>query len=261
MVISIRFRLFFFRALFGSVLMFPIFLIRKERLKTQYPFFHMSRILLGVSAVTLACYSTALFSLPEVTTLSFSQPLLFLPLAFFFLGEKITFPRLLANILGFIGVFVVLSPENREFFHIATLVPLASASLFAILDIQTKKYSLIESPLTLIFYFNIGVTLIAGLMSISVWETPSLSTLFWLILLGASATFIQFSSFMSLAATGILALAPLRYAELLISCCVGIFLFSEFPTLRMLLGGLLIIAGVFYVTRVETAPIKERQSD
>lgn len=247
------FQIVFFRAFLGSIMIIPFLAYNKESLKTPYPGWHLSRILIGMSAITLACYATTLFSLPEVTTLSFSQPLLFLPMAVLFLKEKLTYERVLANILGFIGVVIVLSPQNRDFFSLTTLIPLGSAFLFANLDIITKKQTTLEKPLTLIFYFNLGVTVLAGFFSIFVWKMPSLTELFLLFLLAISATFIQFSSFMSLSATSILALAPLRYSELLFSCCFSILLFHEFPTSRVFLGSALIIGGVLYATRAETS--------
>ncbi|MFA6118713.1 MAG: DMT family transporter [Parachlamydiales bacterium] len=242
------FQIVFFRSLFGLIFISPLIFSKVSSLKTQNIKIHFNRIILGVTAITLSCYATTLFSLPEVTVLSFSQPLFFLPMAVLLLKEKLTYQRLLTNILGFIGIVIVLNPEKKDFFSFITLVPLASAFLFTYLDIINKKLLILEKPYTLLFYFNLGTTILTGFMSIFTWVTPNFHDLFLLFLLGASATFIQVFSFMSLSATTILSLAPLRYSELIFSCFFSILIFNEHPTSNVLFGSILVIGGVLYAT-------------
>lgn len=242
------FQIVFFRSFLGLLIITPFFLKTTKSLKIPHPKLHIKRVFAGTAAITFACYSTSILSLPEVTVLSFCQPLFFLPAAVLFLQEKLTTSRLIANFLGFVGVFIVLNPENKSFFSIASFVPLASAFLFMILDIITKKSVDLIQPLTLVFYFNLGTTILTGIFSLFIWQTPTIAEIGLLLLLGISATLIQLSSFLSLSASTILSLAPLRYAELIISSIFSVLLFNEAPTYSVMLGSILIIGGVLYTT-------------
>lgn len=255
------FQIVFFRSLLGLIIITPLFLLKHKSYKLTNSIIHTKRIVVGAAAITLACYSTSILSLPEVTVLSFCQPLFFLPAAVLFLREKLTTPRVLANILGFTGVFVVLGPENKEFLSIASFAPLASAFLFMILDIITKKSVDLEHPLALIFYFNLGITLLTGIFTLFTWETPTFTELGLLFLLGISATLIQFSSLLSLSAANILSLAPLRYAELLFSCMFSLLLFNEPPTFYVILGSILIIVAVLYASFNESRSVENEEKN
>lgn len=253
------FQIVFFRSFIGLLITIPFFLKKGKSVKTTNPQIHVKRIFVGAAAITLACYSTSILPLPEVTVLSFCQPLFFLPAAVFFLREKLTISRMIANILGFIGVVIVLNPENNNFFSMASMVPLASAFLFMILDIITKKSVDLEHPLTLIFYFNLGISILTGIVTFFTWQSLNITELCLLCLLGISATLIQLSSFLSLSATTVLSLAPLRYAELLFSCIFSLLLFNEPPTLTVMTGSILIIGGVLYMSFTESRPTQKIQ--
>lgn len=248
------FQIVFFRSFLGLLITLPFFLIKSKskNLKTTNPRIHIKRIVVGAAAITLACYSTSILSLPEVTVLSFCQPLFFLPTAVLFLREKLTIPRVIANIFGFIGVIIALNPKNNDLLSVASIVPLSSAFLFMVLDIITKKSVNCEHPLTLIFYLNLGIAVLTGILTIFTWETPTFTEVIFLLLLGISATLIQLSSFLSLSATTILSLAPLRYTELLFSCIFSLLLFNEAPNFSLILGSVLIIGGVLYTSFYES---------
>lgn len=246
------FQVVFIRSLFGLLILAP-FIMRYKRLPLRTVSIkpHINRTLVGAAAITLMCYSTTLLSLPKVTVLSFSQPLFLLPMAVIFLKEKITKQRLLANFFGFCGVLIALNPQNIGFFAAETLAPITSALLFTYLDIVTKKLTYLEKPLTLVLYFYLGVTFFTGIVAVFTWSALTQYDLILLCLLGMSALLNQTSSLMSLSVTSILSLAPLRYAELIFSCFISIFLFQEAPAYSVLLGGALIISSVLYITYVE----------
>ena len=89
--------------------------------------------------LTALFFFTALILLPisEVYTLLMTNPFFVTIFAFLFLKEKVGIRRWAAVIIGFIGVVVVIYPQNFNFNYIF-LFPIISAIFLTIRDIATK---------------------------------------------------------------------------------------------------------------------------
>jgi S-adenosylmethionine uptake transporter len=239
----------FFRYLFSLITILPFMIPHGvEAFKTKNPKLHFWRGVWGVVAITLFIFSLIKLPLPEVTTLSFTQPLWFMPLAFLFLREKIHSDRWIAAIVGFVGIVIIVRPAS-ETFNIYALLPIAAAFCFGCLDILAKKMvTHKESTMTMLFYFALATT-VAGLApAIPVWQTPTMHELFFLFLLGAGANLIQVCLFRAFAATDASSLAPFRYVDLVFSIIFSVILFNEFPTLHTMIGAAVIIASTLYLS-------------
>ena len=99
----------FFRSFFAM----PIILIwlaqrhdLRTGLKTQNPFGHLWRGLIGTSAMVMGFSALGILPLPEVTAIGFAAPLFTVILAALLLGETIRIFRLTALAIGLIGVAI-----------------------------------------------------------------------------------------------------------------------------------------------------------
>lgn len=242
----------FFRFFFNVILIFPfIFNSEKKILVTKNIYPHTQRVLIGVAAIGFACYSASILPLVDVTTLSFSQPIIFLPLAAIFLREKINFARTLATLTGFFGVLFVVAPKGITMQYLI-VVPLMSSVLFSFLDIVTKKIIKMEHPLTLAFYFSLGCLIVTFPPLFYSWTTPSLKEIFLLFLLGVGGLMMQFCVYKSFYEVEVSSLAPFRYIELIFSCILGFLIFEEIPNVMTLFGSLVIFFSALYLTLEET---------
>ncbi len=249
----------FFRFLFSMLSVLPFMLPKGlELFKTTKPGQHALRAILGACAIGATCYSVNLMPLSDNTTIMFAQPLFFLPLAVLLLREHVDSGRWIATIFGFIGLLIIVQPGTEAFQKVA-LFPVIAAILFALLDIMAKVMVNREHTLTMLFYFGVGTTLSSALALPFVWITPTLSELFFLVLLGIGANLIQVCLFRAFAATDASGLMPFRYTELLFSAGLGFILFSEIPRPWILAGGSFIIASNFYITWREMKKEKETE--
>jgi S-adenosylmethionine uptake transporter len=247
----------FFRFLFSMLSVLPLLLMRGTFLfKTQQPKMHVLRAILGAAALALCCYSVNIMPLSENTTIMFAEPLFFLPLAFWLLREKVDASRWVATMVGFLGLMIILRP-GTEAFRLVAFVPITAAILFALSSIMCKKMIVDEHPLTLLFYFGLGTTLLAFVPLLFVWEMPTIWELGFLALLGVGGNMIQVCLFRAFSATDASALAPFRYVEFIVSAVFGFIFFAQIPTLWVISGAVFIIASTFYITIVETR--KERK--
>jgi S-adenosylmethionine uptake transporter len=248
----------FFRFLFSMITVLPLMASRGSALfKTAQPGMHVLRAILGVGAIGACCYSVNVMPLSENTTIMFAEPLFFLPLAVIMLREKVDASRWLATMIGLVGLMIILRP-GTDAFRLVAMVPVTAAILFAFLNIMAKKMVSDEHSLTMLFYFGLGTTAVAAVPLFFIWETPTLSELLLLVMLGIGANLIQVCLFRAFSATDASALAPFRYVEFIFSALFGFVLFSQIPTIWTFGGAALIIVSTFYITIVETQKEKRK---
>lgn len=155
----------------------------------------------GVAARTL-CYGIALFlyfaalgyvPIAEAAAGLFTAPMFIVLLSVLLYSERIGIFRIVAVIVGFIGVLVILRPFGGAF-HIASLMPLAAGVFYAMGLIETRQRCAAEATSTLVFWFFCSQTImgIAGMIFVA-WfmgdgvsgflthppVVPSASAIFW----------------------------------------------------------------------------------
>lgn len=250
----------FFRFLFGTISVMPLMLTKGTTLfKTSKPLLHVLRALLGVGAFFACCYGVNVMPLNENTIIMSSQPLFFLPLAIPLLGERVDKARWLATLVGFMGIIFIVQP-GTDTFRLVSLVPIAAAIQFALLDILAKKMVSTENTYNMLFYFAFGTTVLALVPTLYFWQTPTWSDLGLLLLVGIGANLIQVCLIRAFSATDASALTPFRYVDFLFALLFGFVLFAELPTFATLIGAIFIVVGTFIISYVESNRKKKKSS-
>ncbi len=245
-------QIMFFRFLFSMLTVLPLMLRHESNLfKTTQPKTHVLRAVVGAVALGLCCLSVHIMPMAENTAIMFFEPIFFLIMAHFLLKETVDKSRWCATILGFVGLLYIIQP-GTESFQVEAFVPMGAAMLFAYLCVMAKRMITTEHTLTLLFYFGLGTTMVAGLIVPFFWTTPSLSELFFLILLGVGSNLIQVCLFRAYSATDASALAPFRYTEFIVAASFGFLFFGQIPELKIIIGAAVIGAGAFYISYMET---------
>jgi drug/metabolite transporter (DMT)-like permease len=239
----------FFRFLFSMISVLPFMAPHGLKLfKTSDPSKHVWRAIIGAGAIGACCFSVNLMPLAENTTIMFAEPLFMLPMAVLLLKEKVDSARWIATIIGFFGLLIIVQPGIATF-NVKAFIPMTAAFLFVLLNVLAKiMVNREEHTLTMLFYFGLGTSLVAGAILPWFWTMPTLKDLMLLALLGVGANMIQVCLFRAFAATDASGLMPFRYTELLFSAAIGFFFFAELPTKWILVGGSLIVLSNFYIT-------------
>jgi drug/metabolite transporter (DMT)-like permease len=100
-------------------------------------------------------------------------------------------------------------------------------------------------------YTTTITTLIAAILALSVWKTPSFSDLMILVAIGGFGILSQYCSITALRYANPSYLAPFEYTRMCFAIPVGFIFFEEFPTLWTLVGSLIIIGATYGLTRLE----------
>ncbi|MDC3322037.1 DMT family transporter [Alphaproteobacteria bacterium] len=241
------FEVVFFRNFFA---LFPvIFMLWKNNLKiadiNQYPL-HLMRAVFGICAMTLFFLSLRHVNLVEMQTISFSSVFFISILSVFFLREVIGMRRIIAIMFGFIGVVIILNPSVSVFSNYS-LLPLIASLLLSFAVIFLKKILITNNNFLSIFIFTLFCSIISLAFMNSTWIIPETTDIILLILTGVLGFIAQVFLTKSYQLADASLLAPFEFSSLLWSYFIGYFLFHEVISLRVYLGGLIVVLSVAYI--------------
>src|SRR4051794_36620845 len=115
---------------------------------------HLTRNLIHFAATYAWTLGVTLLPLATVFALEFTTPAWVALLAVLLLSERMDSARLVAIVLGFIGVIVILRPGLGTL-QPASFIVLAAAVGFALTAVATKKLVLTESTFAILFFMNL----------------------------------------------------------------------------------------------------------
>ncbi|AKS44828.1 Permease of the drug/metabolite transporter (DMT) superfamily [Octadecabacter temperatus] len=235
--------LFILAAIWGHLRFKPD---RKDRLLTAL------RTL--AEAVGTVFFLTALFSIPIANLSAILQalPLTVTLAAAVFLGEPVGWRRIVAILIGFVGVAIIIRPEAGGF-SIYALYGVAAVIAVTFRDLAARKLSKAVPSSRVALSAAIGVTLMAGVGSVieqEVWVLPNLHES--LLLLGAAVClmvgYISAVAGMRLGEIGFV--APFRYTSLIVALFLGLVFFNEWPDFWTMVGaGIVVTTGLFTIYR------------
>lgn len=250
----------FFRSAFAIPVIVLWLALRRELatgLRAVHPMGHVWRGFAGTCAMGLGFAGLGYLPLPEVTAIGYTAPLLTVVFAAMFLGEDVRLFRLSCVALGMIGVFIVLSPRltvldggagHAEAF--GALLVLGGAVFAALAQVFVRKLVQTEKTPAIVFYFSVTATVLSLTTLPFGWVWPAPLELALLVsagLLGGVGQILLTSSYREADASLV---APFDYASMLFALAIGWFIFSEMPTLTMLMGATIIItAGILIIWR------------
>ena len=192
---------------------------------------------------------TALFYLPitVTTTIMFAGPIVVTLLAIPVLGERVGLHRIAAVCAGFVGVIVVMQPWGTGF-HPAMFLSIGALTFASGYFIMTRMLAGVESNATSQIWGAGVPTLLLAPFVLPDWvATDTLGELAVLIGIGAfgAAGHIAATKAHRLADASIL--APVVYVQIFMAAAAGVLVFSTWPTIWTLGGGLIIIAAGLYI--------------
>ena len=126
---------------------------------------------------------------------------------------------------------------------IGALCILGATVARAFVQIHIRQLVQVDHPAAIVFYFSMTATILSGLTIFWGWVVPTWEQAAYLILaglIGGVAQILVTSSYRFGQAS---MLAPYDYTSMLFAIVIGYIWFSELPTLVMLAGAALVIAG------------------
>ena len=241
---------------FGRVLAVPLSLylsartIGRSAFRVKWIGLHLLRAI--SSAADMVCFvsAIALTSLANVTTITFSSPLIMAVLSAVLLHETVGWRRWMAVLVGFLGVIVVLQPSGAGL-GLASFLALGSAVAYAVYLILTRLVTRHE-PVPVIVLWNSGLVIIfVALWMVPFWKTPSSHDWWMFATIAVTGVIGQYAITEGFRLGEASLLAPLQYTSLIWAALFGYLVFGDIPTLTLWVGAAIIILSTIYLMHHE----------
>ncbi|MEM9127885.1 MAG: DMT family transporter, partial [Pseudomonadota bacterium] len=187
-------------------------------------------------------------------------------LAALMLGERIRMIRIGAVVLSLLGVLIMIWPRlgSSDLEVAATLgalCVLAATVARAFVQIHIRQLVQVDHPAAIVFYFCVTGTFLSGLTVFWGWTVPTWQQAALLIAMGLTGGVAQILVTSSYRFGQASMLAPYDYTSMLFAIFIGYIWFNELPTLAILIGAALVIAGNVVVIWREHQLGLERNKD
>ena len=199
------------------------------------------------------CFVFALREMPlaSVTALNYTAPMLVVVMAALVLHERLTPARIAFVVAGAVGMLLIVRP-GTDVFRGASLLALASAALYAVFQVMTRRMAR-EDPGVLMFYpALVGVLSLSAVMpfvdlGVSMpWTHMAL--LVGGAMIGTLGHFLLVLAFRRGSASG---LTPYTYVHLVWATLIGWAAFGTFPDALTFAGMAIIAASGLAIAVVE----------
>jgi len=214
---------------------------------------HVLRNAIHFTGQNLWILAVTLIPLAQVFALEFTAPVWVLVLSPLLLGEKITRPRLVAAVLGFVGILIVARP-NVQTLNVGVAAAAASAICFALTNITTKVLTRHEGIVSILFWLTL-MQLVLGCV-LALWDGvvrwPTAASLPWLVAIGVTglAAHVCLTSALRLASASFV--MPIDFIRLPVIAVAGMVLYGESVDAAVLVGAAVIFAGNYINVWSET---------
>lgn len=221
------------------------------------------RGLFTLAATFAFVWAVSIMPLADALAITFVEPFIILLLGWMLFGEEVGPRRILAALVGFVGVLIVVRPGLLNFGS-AALLPLAAGFFFACYMLVTRALRqyhpvalqsttalaalIVALPLLLIFDGS-GGPLDPVMPQGIFW--------LWLIGVGLAATLSHQGLTLALTLAPSATIAPLAYLELAFSTLAGLLIFGDFPTPMVWLGIAVIVASGLYLIHRERVNLQK----
>ena len=195
------------------------------------------------------CNFFALQSLPitVTTTIMFAGPIVVTLLAIPILGERVGIRRIAAVCTGFLGVLVVIQPWGAEW-HPAMLYSLAALVISSLYFVMTRMLAGVETNATQQVWASGLASVVLAPFAWAVWVWPQ-GALEWTVaaMIGGFGMVGHVLATMAARWADASILAPMVYSQIFLAAIAGVLVFSTWPTVWTLAGGIIIIASGLYI--------------
>ncbi len=248
----------FFRGFCGII---PIlFLIPKDRFldfyKTERPILHIKRCLAGLIAIVSIFVALRNLPLATVVSISFASPIFTTIFSIFLLNEKVGFYRWLAVFVGFIGIIIISEPGFSSL-NIYYIYPIIFCLGLSYVAIAIRKLSSTEPVWLISFFFSFSILIFSFFSLYQKWIMPSLIDLILLSFIGILGGIANLWLSQSYKFSEVSLVSPLKYLALVFAIVFGYFIWDEIPTIKTLMGALLVILSSFIIFRRELTMKKQ----
>jgi len=208
---------------------------------------HVARGVLALVMLGGFIYAIRVLSLADAYSIFFVAPLLVTAMAVPLLGESVDWRRWTAIGIGLAGVIVMLRPSGSSLSTLGIVGALLSAIAYALSAISVRVLTRTDTTVSMVFWFLVLLTVLAGLISAPSWVTIRQQDWIWITALGVAGSLAQHFITEAFRHAPASVIAPFEYTALLWGVAIDWAFWHVLPGSRVFLGGGVIIASGLYL--------------
>ena len=240
------FEIMLFRSLVGfmTVLTIGYFAGSLNQITRRHIGLHLMRNVSHFTGQNLWFFAITAAPLAQVFALEFTSPLWVLMFSPLLLGERLTRMRVVAALMGFIGILIVTRPTGDSL-NIGVITAALSAIGFAGSAIFTKKLTRSETITCILFYLT-AMQAVFGLICAGYdgdIAIPSIASLPWLVLIAFAGLLAHFCLTTALSLAPATVVMPVDFIRLPVIATVGMLFYAEAIDVWVFVGAAIIFAG------------------
>jgi drug/metabolite transporter (DMT)-like permease len=206
---------------------------------------HLARNVIHFLGQVLWVYSIGALTLATVFAIEFTMPVWTALLAWLFLKERLTGPRLVQLGLGLAGVLIILRPGGSAF-HIAALAMILGSLCYGSSFIFTKRLTATDSALAVLFWMSVIQTPISLAAAAPHWVAPVAADLPWILVIGAGSFSAHYCMARAMMLVDAMVAVPIDFIRLPLIAAVGTLVYAEPFDPLVIVGAAVIFAGTYY---------------
>ena len=230
-------------------ILFALALVRRHNpvklLRSTRPGLQLARSFLLFASTWFFFAAIQFIPLADASSISFVAPLMVTALSVPLLGERVGPRRWAAVVVGFVGALIIIRPGVGTL-QVASLLPLGSASCFALYQIATRVLAASDHAYTTTLYSPVVGAVVTSVLMPFLWVHPDALQWALLALVGALGGFSHFILIKAYELAPPSVLTPFAYTNLIWSVSVGYLLFGDLPDRYTALGAAVIVASGLY---------------
>ena len=240
------FEIMLFRSLVGfmTVLTIGYFAGSLKQITRRHMGLHLMRNVSHFTGQNLWFFAITAAPLAQVFALEFTSPLWVLMFSPLLLGERLTRMRVVAALMGFIGILIITRPTGDSL-DIGVITAALSAIGFAGSAIFTKKLTRSETITCILFYLT-AMQAVFGLICAGYdgdIAIPSIASLPWLVLIAFAGLLAHFCLTTALSLAPATVVMPVDFIRLPVIATVGMLFYAEAIDVWVFVGAAIIFAG------------------
>ena len=241
----------FLRFFFGLLIIFPYIIKNKfTTYKTKNFKFYFIRGFLNLPMMILGFGALIYVPFEQFKAMNFLSPIIVVLLSFIIFREKILILRIIALIIGFVGMLIIIRPGYVDL-NIGTIMILTSLIFWSFIIILSKFVSKDDSPITMVSYQYTLMTIFALPLAIYFWEMPSMVSFVYVFIGAISGTVLHLSLALSYKYADLSVTQPIWFSGLIFGSAFGYFMFQELPDFWTWIGGIVVFSSVLLITYKE----------
>lgn len=232
------------RSIIGIFMLYPLIHLNGglASMKTARPLQHIGRNIVHYGAQYGWFLALTLIPLAQVVSIEFTMPVWTALLAVSFLGERLNVWKILAIVLGLVGVIVIVQPGSAQFSP-GQLIMVMAAVGFGVAIVMVKSLTRTDSVVVIIFWMLVIQSLIGLVPALYYWQWPSAHVWPWIVVIAFCGTYSHYCMTQAMRYADATVVVPMDFLRVPLSAAVGWLVYSERLDAATMAGAALILTG------------------